>query len=266
MENQAATTKTAMLKISDSEFIEKYLGIDVHMKKNKHLGIKVGQLEMELKLSADEQELLLRNRYSGISKLLKDRFESEWHKTAWKKDKGFLTFSLCTPDRPVVIKPDVVQKVMPGQTVSAYCSIPLSLKMSVSGSELGEYPIIVLSKTWFGEPDEGVIGYSLKGEVLCSPDKLQQSPIYAICTILIENKSSELLSFDRICLRTEYMGLFKSKKELSPSTSTCKLVYTGKDRMSKINYLNPSGKGFKITDNPRIKHGQNLLFKSFQTV
>jgi hypothetical protein len=62
------------------------------------------------------------------------------------------------------------------------------------------------------------------------------------------------------------MGLFKSKKMLSPSTSSCKLVYTGKDRMSKINYLNPSGKGLKIIDNPRVKHGQNLLFKSFQTV
>jgi hypothetical protein len=266
MEKQTATDNTGILKISEQEFIERYLGVDVHMKKNKHLGIKVGQLEMELKLSPDERELLIRNRYIGISKLLKDKFESEWHKTAWQKDDGFLTFSLCIPDRPVIIKPDVVQKVMHGQTVSAYCSIPLSLKMSISGSELGEYPIIVLSKTWFGEPDEGVIGYSLKSEVLCSPDKLPQSPIYAICTILIENKSSELLSFDRICLRTEYMGLFKSKKMLSPSTSSCKLVYTGKDRMSKINYLNPSGKGLKIIDNPRVKHGQNLLFKSFQTV
>jgi len=266
MEKQTATVNTAMLKIPEEEFIGKYLGVDVHMKKNKHLGIKVGQLEMELKLSPDEQELLIRNRYSGISKLLKDKFESEWHKTAWKKDGGFLSFSLCIPERPVIIKPDVVQKVMPGQAVSAYCSIPLLLKMSVSGSELGEYPIIVLSKTWFGEPDEGVLGYSLKSEVLCSPDKLPQSPVYAVCAILIENRSSELLSFDRICLRTEYMGLFKSPKELSPSTSTCKLVYTGKDRMSKINYVNPSGKGFKIIDNPRVKHGQNLLFKSFQTV
>ena len=266
MENQTAKDSAAMLKVSEEEFIEKYLDVDVHMKKNKHLGIKAGQLEMELKLSPDEQELLIRNRYIGISKLLKDKFESEWHKTAWKQEKGFLTFSLCLPDRPVIIKPDMVQKVMPGQAVSAYCSIPLSLKMSVSGSELGEYPIIVLSKTWFGEPDEGVIGYSLKSEVLCSPDKLPQSPIYAVCTILIENKSAELLSFDRICLRTEYMGLFKSKKELSPNTSTCKLVYTGKERMSKINYLPPSGKGFKIIDIPRVKHGQNLLFKSFQTV
>lgn len=265
MENQAAAN-TTILKISEQEFIDNYLGIDVRMEENKHLGIKIGQLEMELKLSPDEQELLIRNRYTGISKLLKDKFESEWHKTAWQKDSGFLNFSLCLPDRPVIIRPDVVQKVMHGQTVSAYCSIPLSLKMSVSGSELGEYPIIVLSKTWFGEPDEGALGYSLKSEVLCSPDKLPQSPVYAICTILIENKSSELLSFDRICLRTEYMGLFKSEKEVSPNTSTCRLIYAGKDRMSKINYVNPSGKELKIIGQPREKQGQNLLFKSFQTV
>jgi hypothetical protein len=221
---------------------------------------------MELKLSQDERELLIRNRYLGISKLLKDKFESEWHKTAWKQDGGFLTFSLCVPDDPVIIKPDVVQKVMPGQVVSAYCSIPLLIKMDVNGSKLGEYPIIVLSKTWFGDPDAGVIGHSLKGEVVSSVDKLTQSPIYAVCTIQIENRSSELLSFDRICLRTEYMGLFKSGKELSPNTSTCKLVYTGKDKMSKINYLTPSGKGIKTISPPRVKHGQNLLFKSFQIV
>ena len=255
---------TTILKISEDEFINNYLDTDVHMNKNKHIGIKVGQLEMELKLSHDEDELLVRNRYSGISKLLKDKFESEWHKTAWQKNKSFLNFSLHIPGQPVIIKPDVVQKIMPGQVVSAYCSIPLLIKMSVDGSELGEYPIIVLSKTWFGEPDEGVLGHSLKGEVVSSVDKLTQSPVYAVSTIQIENKSSELLSFDRICLRTEYMGLFKSGKELSPCTSICRLVYTGKDRMSRINYLNPPGKGIKIIAPPRVKQGQNLLFKSFQ--
>lgn len=266
MDDQTVKSDATILKIPEQTFIDEYLGVDVYLREDKHLGMKVGQLEMEFKLSSDESELVMRNRYSGISKLLKDKFESEWYKTVWKPDESFLTFSLCLPDHPVVLRPDVAQKIMPGQVVSAYCSIPLSIELAVNGSRLGEYPIMVLSKTWFGEPDEGVMGYALKGQVLSSLDKLAQSLINAVCTIEIENRSLDLLCFDRLCLRTEYMGLFKSAKKFGLDTSRCRLIYTGKDRMSKINYLNPSDKTVKVIRPPRVKQGQNLFFKSFKTV
>ncbi|MFA7186507.1 MAG: hypothetical protein WC082_16520, partial [Victivallales bacterium] len=76
MDEQTAKTETAMLNVSEETFIDEYLDTDIYLNENKHLGIKAGQFEMELKLSADESELLMRNRHSGISKLLKDKFES----------------------------------------------------------------------------------------------------------------------------------------------------------------------------------------------
>jgi hypothetical protein len=266
MGEAATKTDAAILKVSEETFIDEYLDTDIYLNENKHLGIKAGQLEMEFKLSADESELMMRNRHSGISKLLKDKFESQWHKTAWRKDGGFLRFSLRLPDRPVVLKPDMVQEIMPGQAVSAYCSIPLSVELAVSGSRLAEYPLTVLSKTWFGEPDEGVLGYSLKGQVLSSMEKLPASRIQAVCAIEIENRAAEMLRFERLCLRTEYMGLFRHKGEALPETSKCKLIYAGQDRMGKISYLNPGGKNCTVISPPQQKQSQGLMFKSFKTI
>ncbi|MDD5596300.1 MAG: hypothetical protein PHV82_00060 [Victivallaceae bacterium] len=263
MDEQAVKTEAAMLKVSEETFIAEYLDTDIYLNADKHLGIKAGQFEMELKLSADESELLMRNRYSGISKLLKDKFESQWHKTAWRKDGGSIRFSLRLPDRPVVLKPDMVQEIMPGQVVSAYCSIPLSVQLAVCGSRLAEYPLTVLSKTWFGEPDEGVSGYSLKGQVLASMDKLSLSRIQAVCAIEIENHAAEMLRFERLCLRTEYMGLFRPEGDCIPATSKCRLIYAGRDRMSKISYLNPGG---RTLSPPQLKQIQSLTFKSFKIV
>ena len=254
-----------MRKISEQEFIAEYLGKSIYFKDDKHLGLNAGQLEMELKLSADECVLLTRNRYSGISKLLKDKFESDWNKTAWKMETSFLTFALRLPDRPVVLRPDVVQKILPGQTVLAYCSIPLSVELKINDSRLGEYPLLVLSKTWFGEPDEGIMGYALKGKVVSSLDKVMQSPVHAICSIEIENRSPELLGFDRLCLRTEYMGLFKYEKTHGLNTSRCRLIYLGNDRMNKTSYLEPAGRGNEAISPPRDKQIQHLLFNAFKT-
>ena len=269
MSEQDTKVSQDIYKIPEQTFIEECLGDKLFLREEKHIGIKVGQLEMEFKLSGDESELLMRNRYSGISKLLKEQFESDWHKTAWPAggDNAHLSFTLRLPDRPVVLKPDVVQRVFPGQTVAAYCTIPLMIELNVCGSKLGEYPIVVLSKTWFGEPDAGVLGYSLKSQVLSSKDKLPRSRVHALCTLEIINHSTEMLCFERLCLQTGYMGLFKVDGDKGINTSRCRLIYAGKERMEKISYLNPpAGQAFEIISPPRLKQGQNLLFKSFKTI
>ena len=89
-----------MSKITTEDFISKYLGQKIYLDKDKHLEIKIGQLELELKLSDDDSELLLRSRYVGVSKLLKEKFETEWHKAAWKPEHSYITFSLGLPDHP----------------------------------------------------------------------------------------------------------------------------------------------------------------------
>lgn len=268
MSEQDVKVSQEIYKIPEQAFIDEYLGEKVFLRKENHIGIKVGQLEMEFKLSPDESELLMRNRYSGISKLLKEQFESDWHKTAWPADadNAYLTFTLRLPDRPVVLKPDVVQRIIPGQTVAAYCSIPLMIELNVCGSKLDEYPIVVLSKTWFGEPDAGVSGYSLKSQVLSSKDKLPRSRVHALCALEIVNHSSEMLCFERLCLQIGYMGLFKVDGDKGINTSRCRLIYAGRERMEKISYLNPAGKTVEVISSPRLKQGQNLLFKSFKTV
>lgn len=255
-----------MQKISGQEFIDQYVGNKVSLTKDNHLGINAGQLEMEFKLSSDESILLMRRRYNGISPLLKEKFETEWTKASWSVDKSFIFFRLRLPDLPVVLKPDVVQKVLPGQTVTAYCQIPLSIEFDINEAKIGEFPMVVLSKTWFGEPDEGVLCYSLKGQVKSLVEKLPVSAIQAICTVQIENRSTEVLTFDRICLRTEYMGLYRSKSDNNVETSKYHLVYLSKDKMSKINYENPSRTEFDAISEPRMKQTNNLIFKSFKTL
>ncbi|MDD5728467.1 MAG: hypothetical protein PHV59_07895 [Victivallales bacterium] len=266
MGEEAAKSGQDILKIPEQTFIDEYLGVRIHLREEKHIGIKTGQLEMEFKLSADDSELLMRNRYSDMSRLLKNEFESGWSKTSWNMQTGFLTFALQLPDRPVVLRPDVPQKITPGQRVSAYCSIPLMIEVSLNNARLEEYPTVILSKTWFGEPDNGVSGYSLKSQIVSSPDKLSRVRMQAQCSLEIENRSSELLCFDRLCLRTEYMSLFKTSGKAELTTSQCRLVYAGKERVGRISYHGPSRKVAKIISMPRLKEVQNLLFKSFQTV
>jgi hypothetical protein len=256
-----------MLKIPEETFINEYLSKKLYFKENKHLGISAGQLEMELKLSPDESELHMRNRYLGVSKLLKDKFESSWSKIAWKQDSSYLSFTLRLPDFPVVLKPDVVQKIIPGQALSTYCLLPLSIELSAEGSKLGEYPTTVLSKTWFGELDQGLLGYSLKSQVLSNVEILPESMIHALCRINIENKSPELLCFERLCLKTDYMGLFKLEKMKGICTSQCNLTHTGNERMSKVSYAPPGPqKAAIVVSPPRQSQNHNLVFKAFKTV
>lgn len=255
-----------MLKISGQEFVDQYVGQKVALTKEDHLGINAGQLEMEFKLSPDESVLLMRRRYNGISPLLKEKFETEWSKASWMIDKSFIFFKLRLPDLPVVLKPDIVQKVLPGQSVISYCQIPLSIEFDINEAKIGEFPMVVLSKTWFGEPDEGVLCYSLKGQVKSNAEKLPVSAIQSVCTIEIVNRSNEVLTFDRMCLRTEYMGLYKSNNDNKVETSKCRLVYLSKDKMSKINYVNPSIAEFESISDPRMKQTHNLIFKSFKTI
>jgi hypothetical protein len=255
-----------MSKITTEDFISKYLGQKIYLNKDKHLEIKIGQLELELKLSDDDSELLLRSRYVGVSKLLKEKFETEWHKAAWKPEHSYITFSLGLPDHPVVLKPDVCQHILPGQDTLAYCSIPLSIGLAINDVNVAEYLLTVLSKTWFGEPHEGILGYSLKSQVLSSKAKVKMPPTHAICTIEIENRSTEVLRFDRLCLRTEYMGLFNAPEEKILHTSVCKMRYIDKDKMSKINYVPPALNGSTQIAPPRMKSNQGLIFKSFKTI
>ena len=140
------------------------------------------------------------------------------------------------PDRPVVVRPEMPVSLLPGQTVSLYVGVPLWVRLSVGTqpAQLDELPTVKLSNSWFGEPTEGELCYALHTHPDLSPDALCVVPHRAVCAIQVRNASTDTVTFERICVRCQHMGVFRGGQRYW--TNALRLSYLGKGEFSRVVY------------------------------
>lgn len=148
------------------------------------------------------------------------------------------TFSLCPimPDRPVIVRPETPVCVMPGETTYFYLGIPLWLQVSILPGPitLGDYASVPLSSSWFGQPTDGELCYAMRTRAHVDPALLSWRLHRAICQIQVRNTASEVLSFKRLCLRCQFLSVFKAKDRFW--TNSVRLTHRGGDEWSRVSY------------------------------
>ncbi len=88
-----------------------------------------------------------------------------WNRYIYKSELNIIRFVPYLPDRPVVVDPESPIRILPDNSALFFVSIPSWIRIFTGTQEkimLLEVPAEVLSNTWFGDPMEGELCYSLK--------------------------------------------------------------------------------------------------------
>lgn len=139
--------------------------------------------------------------------------EAPWTRWAVAPGTGLLALRRALPDRPVVVSPDQTFYLPPGSRAKIFVRIPLFAQFILQRprgavTELGSFPGIVLSDTWWGSVTEGELAYWMptRARRAVTPDLLQ--PHLAICPFVLENRSDVALPVDRFAVRVAHLTLF----------------------------------------------------------
>lgn len=140
------------------------------------------------------------------------------------------------PDRPIIVRPETPMCLMPKQSVKLFINIPIWLTV-VFGERMQEaleIPTQILSNSWFGPLSEGELCYAVKTTARLHHEELAPSVQRAVFPLEIKNASSEKLNFERLCLRPQYLSIFRGSTRLW--TGKGRISYRGEENWSRLIY------------------------------
>lgn len=173
------------------------------------------------------------------------------------------------PERDVVIKPESKIRIIPEGTMTFFAVIPLVFKFSIGKDFkqiIDEIPTQELSNTWFGEPVNGFLCYSIKTALMQNIKNRAFDINSIICPITVKNSSSSDLEFTRLCVRTKHLTVFVG--EMNLWSNRVNVLYRGSGQESSIKYEDKAPdleRPLKKLTEPRVKPGNNFSIKSFDT-
>jgi hypothetical protein len=172
------------------------------------------------------------------------------------------------PELPVVIKPVNGLSILPGQVFHTFIEVPLVFQLHCGTLKskllLQEISSQELSRSWFGDPDNGEIAYYLESAMATSVDSLSKDYFCIHCPVTINNKTNQILSLERMILRVPYLTIYKSHERLY--TNRTKIIYRGQDQISQINILKTPPdvhEQLTVASLPRMAMDSGVLHKSF---
>jgi hypothetical protein len=205
----------------------------------------------------------------GRLRLWAERYEQEWHILPSYRDEEEASapgFAVCgkadkpisddwrhyllrdgpwaTPvpvmmDRPVILRPDRALVLLPGERARFFISLPVWFRLLVgktaaaeSNRQLQEFPIAPMANAWFGDPVSGKLCYFLAARLYPDFGQIPFSSVHAVCPLWISNESDRELSFDRICLHTEFLSIYRGESRLW--TNEVSVVFRGPDHETRL--------------------------------
>lgn len=162
----------------------------------------------------------------------------QWRHTLFGTAPREFILRPAVPDRSVVVKPAYPVLIPEGESGTFYILMPVFIRIIVSRGkeelELGIIPSRLLSDTWFGTPTEGEFCYSLPFSAERDITLLNMLPHHIVCQVEIENHSSENLSFEKLCFRPQYIGLFCGDQHLW--SSQVRIQHEGYFKGAQVKY------------------------------
>jgi hypothetical protein len=139
------------------------------------------------------------------------------------------------PDKPLVVRPDRALTLLPGQKALFFLEVPVWFRLCTTVPRrlrIFEEAIMVLSKTWFGDPITGELCYGLATRLHQGMDSVEPSAFLAICPLSIANDSDTDLQFEKICLHVENLSVFRGSRRLW--TNKLNVVFRGPEQATQI--------------------------------
>ena len=141
------------------------------------------------------------------------------------------------PDKPLVFKGDML-KVSAGQKFTFFLKIPASLHFFYSKSQpenlMKEIVPKQLSRTWFGEPDNGEPALAVGNEYFLEFEATETLPFEIICPVTIINNSAVPFEVKRLIIRTENLTIYKTGNK--KVTSFVHVEFRGQDAINPVKY------------------------------
>lgn len=178
------------------------------------MAVAFGPLESTLRREGDE----LWMRTVGLEPPDPSTEGSGWSRWALPAgDDGRIHLAPALPDRLVVVKPQASFQLIPGATARIYVRVPVHVMVrhgGPDGSLLAEFPSVRMSDTWWGDVEDGILGYWLSTHArrAITPDLVE--PHLAICTLTLSNRSRETLPVEKIALRVSHLSIFATGEGL----------------------------------------------------
>jgi len=206
-------------------------------------GVSLGPLRIWIRRDGDDWlSLVFRdgdlNRDHCIAVLEEEAPETgKWSRVGSVSASPELRLFPALPNRPVVVRPEVPYTILPGERVQFYVGVPLWVNLlSAKGVTVLEEPVIRLSSTWFGTPMDGELAYAMRTLAKRQVADLDFHPWRAVCPVRIKNQSKEKLSFERICLRVQYLDLYQDTRQGIWTNHSGVTVRGGENIWSRISY------------------------------
>lgn len=233
---------------------------------------KIGPLLVWMKKVGEE--ILIAHRYLENNDQAAEQEElpadSEWARWAIKPDSSKIQIHPLFPDRPVVVKPEATFRVVKGMKATVYVRVPLWIEISLLGKtrrKLTEIPTVILSKTWFGDFQEGELCYWISSSARRVPFPDPARPYAAICPIKISNEADEDLVVEKIRLNVTNLTLFDDGFQLWSDETT--VVYKGENEINQIKVSHhPPGEASaaRLIAQPRNPLKKGIGAKTFATL
>ena len=192
----------------------------------------------------------------------------DWNNYIADKSKS-LNILPIMPDRSLLTKPSSSVYVLPNRSCTLYVLIPVWIQFFAgSGSNtsdlLIEEPSMILSSTWSGEPDNGILSYYFETPVCLNYNDLEPRKHEVICPINISNDSKSQLKIEQLLIQTEHLKIYSDGNILV--SNELKVQYKGESGPSNISFGKhvPSfAKDAKQIAVERVQPTDGLLRKSF---
>ena len=203
---------------------------------------RIGPLSIWLERSGDELHYAFSRKESDLSSPKAPKPEHiEWSR--WVCGKGDLDLRLAPllPPRPVVVRPVMPLQILPGRNIHFFVSIPVYVAGILAGPDgqnpvtAFEEPTVILSNSWYGKPADGTLCYALRTRARRSQEELRTDPNLAICPLELVNQSNKPLLFERVLLRSAFLGIYRGAEHIW--TSAARLVYRGEEVLPELTYL-----------------------------
>ncbi len=231
---------------------------------------RVGPLSIYLKKILNEVWVAASrdDRIEGESQALPP--DAEWTRTALPAPYEKFVITPVFPDRSVVVDTDYFYRIYPGSNVRVYCRVPVFVRITPEAKPdlvITELPTVILSGTWFGIFTEGELSYALTSTVRRILEKKHFEPHLIVCPLEIHNTSNVDLKFEKICLRTERLSIYKKEGVLWSDET--KITYHSKEEDSIIEAkaaVPAEAKGGKLITSPRTPVRKSFAVRTFKVL
>ncbi len=171
------------------------------------------------------------------------------------------------PDRPIVFRPCEPIRVPPGGRLQCFIEVPVWIGIHFAGSPqtlLFSTASQILSNTWFGSPTSGELAYAIKAEMNRDETRTSGRPDSIVCPVRIRNRTSNPLDCSRLCLRTQFLGIYRGEHMLWSNESS--LSYHGEEEWNKVAYATSApayDKADALLSGPREQSKSRFALRSF---